>query len=221
MIEFIRIENTPVSSNSYLIFDKNISDDCIIIDPGSIDGYTYVTKLESLNLNLKYIILTHEHFDHCWGCNDLINEYRPQLITSSDSCNLIKDPRKNLSIHYNQTPFVVNYECISIESIDYSLNWNDYILNFNYARGHTEAGVFIFLDKFIFTGDTLIPNIKTITTLPTGSAKSLYNSIYFLSRKIGQNYTVLPGHGLPFLLDSYDLSKALPRTMSEKFKKLV
>lgn len=62
--------NFPVASNCYLLLDRDEGNECIIVDPGSRTETELIDYLEGNGIIPKYIILTHEHFDHCWGVNE-------------------------------------------------------------------------------------------------------------------------------------------------------
>ena len=57
----------------------------------------------------------------------------------------------------------------------------------------------------LFTGDTLIKDLRTVTKLPTGSVVELQESIELFKSMQGKGYKVYPGHGALFELDGYDL----------------
>lgn len=207
-LQFIRIENKPVDSNCYILFEEeSLNNSCLIIDPGSEDSAHIVEIIENKKLRPTNIILTHEHFDHCWSVNTLIEKYNTGLIASSKTAELIKNSKKNFSLFYGY-PFEILGHTTSIESLNFCLLWNGNQIKFSYSPGHTQAGIFIFTDRYVFTGDTLIPNIKTVTKLFTGSKEDLKESIQFLDKLKGTSLTVLPGHGEPFALDTYNLNTA-------------
>lgn len=207
-LTYIKIENEPIDSNCFILFDEDKSNRCLIIDPGSENAFRIDNMIIQYNLIPSYILLTHEHFDHCWSVSHLAAKYKIDIVCSDTTANLIKDSKKNFSLFYEK-PFVVEGNTLNIESIDFSLHWEEYDLKFIYAKGHTSAGIFIIIQNYLITGDTLIPELKTVTKLLSGSKKGLQNSINFLQAQKGKDYTILPGHGFPFELDNYDLEKAL------------
>lgn len=75
--------------------------------------------------------------------------------------------------------------------------------------GHTDASISFVAGRNLFTGDTLIKDMRTVTKLPTGSVSKLKESLVTISKMKGQGYTVYPGHGESFYLDDYNLEKAL------------
>lgn len=74
MIRIHRFENQLLSSFCYLVLDENAKR-CIIIDPGSEKSEKEINFLSANNLTLDYIFITHEHIDHLWGVNSLIDRY--------------------------------------------------------------------------------------------------------------------------------------------------
>ena len=87
MIEVKRFINNPISSNCFVVFDKAKGLHCIIIDPGSEIQSELFEYLDSYNLVPEFIILTHEHFDHCWGVNGLREKYNDIKLVCSSECS--------------------------------------------------------------------------------------------------------------------------------------
>lgn len=206
MLEVHSFVNSPVTSNCYVLFDRTISDECIIVDPGSKDEKELFDYLGNEGLTPKYIILTHEHFDHCWGVNQLRNEFPTVKLVCTSSCSTaIQNRKKNYSIFYQQPGFDVEAADMDLESLGWSLDWYGYKLVFHPAQGHTVSGVMFTIANYIFTGDELIKGIKTVTKLKTGSKERLKDSMMVLEGMMGNDYVVCPGHGDIFSLDDHNL----------------
>lgn len=205
-----RLINAPVDSNCYILYDKTQSDECIIIDPGSENNDDLIYFITQTSLEPKYIILTHEHFDHCWGVNDLREKYpKIQLICSSVCSEAIQDPRATYSHYYCKPEFVIAPADILLDDLRWKVVWNDLEFGLFAAKGHSTSGIYIFIEDAVFTGDTLITDMKTITKFKSGSLLDLKQSLQALSKHKGSCLKVYPGHGESFELDKYDLSKAL------------
>ena len=203
-----QIINSPIPSNCFVLYDKAVGDDCIIIDPGSRRDDEIFGYLDEKDLIPKYIILTHEHFDHCWGVNELVERYSIPIVCSSVCADFIRYEKKNCSVFYdNIERFVINTPTISIESLNNILSFAKTELRFFVSPGHSDASICFTIQKHLFTGDTLIKDVSTVTKLPTGSVKKLKESFELLSRFQGNGYIVCPGHGDVFRLDEYELSK--------------
>ena len=191
-LEIIRIINRPIDSNCYIIFDESINNECVIIDPGSEKIDNLINLINELSLNPRFIILTHEHYDHCWGVNDLRAKFpHIKLICSSYCSSAIQNTKLTYSHYYCK------------------LSWNDYLITCSQAKGHSLSSIFIFIRSAIFTGDTLIMNSKTITRFKTGSKSDLENTLQKMLSYKGKGFLVHPGHGEIFPLDVYDLSNAV------------
>ena len=106
-LKVVRIINQPVTSNCFLLYDREVNNDCLVVDPGSEYPDELEQLLRDLNLYPKYILLTHEHFDHIWGCNYLVEKYHSKIICSVLCSEAIQDAKRNHSLFYNQKAFQV------------------------------------------------------------------------------------------------------------------
>lgn len=208
MLEVHSFINSPVTSNCYVLFDKTVSHECIIIDPGSKDEKELFDYLEEEGLVPRFIILTHEHFDHCWGVNQLVEKYHIPIVCSELCADAIKYEKRNCSVFYdNGEAFTIKSETISVESISNTLVFQGNKLKFFNTPGHTDASISFVVDKYLFTGDSLIKDEITVTKLPTGSVEKLNETFEILAKFKGRGLKVMPGHEEEFLLDDYDLEK--------------
>ena len=207
MLEVKQITNVPIDSNCFVIYDKEIGDECVVVDPGSEDNSYLYEFLKFKGLNPQYTILTHEHFDHCWGVNQLREDYPTVKLVCSTHCSVaIQSRKKNYSVFHQQPGFDVDSADIMLEDVNWSLGWNGFLLSFYPAQGHTASGVIFTVDGYIFTGDELIGGIRTVTKLNTGSKEKLVESVKLLETAKGDGLIVCPGHGETFELDRYDLN---------------
>ena len=206
MVEVARLLNAPVGSNCFVIFDKTTGHNCIIVDPGSRNNEQLYAFLKKEQLIPHFIVLTHEHFDHCWGVNDLVDIYHIPIVCSALCSECIQFEKRNCSVFYdNKEPFVITSKTITVESLNYVLPFADTKLRFFTTPGHTNASVCFTVGHALFTGDTLIKDLRTVTKLPTGSVSKLRESIDLFKRFQGEGYIVYPGHGDLFELDGYAL----------------
>lgn len=198
--------NNPVTSNCFLLYDKENGKDCIIVDPGSRredELFAFITKAD---LHPTHIILTHEHFDHCWGVNQLVAKYHIPIVSSELCAEAIKYEKRNCSVFYdNKEAFTIECETMSVEAFGMLMNFYDDSICFHHTPGHTEASISFVVGSYLFTGDTLIKDERTVTKLPTGSKERLKLSLDWLVGMQDKGYKVLPGHGECFELNGYDL----------------
>lgn len=206
MLEVHSFVNSPVTSNCYVLFNKTVSHECIIVDPGSKDEKELFDYLEEEGLVPRFIILTHEHFDHCWGVNQLVEKYSLPIVCSELCADAIKYEKRNCSVFYdNREAFSIYQRTISIESLDNELWFGVFRIRFYKTPGHTDASISFVADMYLFTGDSLIKDEKTVTKLPAGSVKGLDESIALYEDLKEKGLFVCPGHGEQFELDGYDL----------------
>ena len=210
MLQVKQIINTPIDSNCFVIYNKEKGVDCIIVDPGSEDNSHLYELLKSEGLNPQYIVLTHEHFDHCWGVNQLRSDYASIKLICSHTCSVaVQNRKKNYSVFYQQPGFDVANADVELDDVGWELDWHDYEVAFYPAFGHTLSGVMFVIENYVFTGDELIKGMKTVTKLKTGSKDKLLESVGFLESLKGKGMMVCPGHGESFGLDNYNLMIAV------------
>lgn len=178
----------------------DVSSDClVIIDPGDPDISELVRHLKNKNKKEIFVLLTHEHADHCAGVNPLYRFKAFELICTSKVSFNIGDPRRNLSKYFEHTEsfevslpvrIITDQESISIGGINFT---------FIETPGHSPGSTCIFFNKGVFTGDTILNDSKIPLNLP-GSDKGLYEkSLQKLKKYLTTGMTVYPGHGEAFI----------------------
>ena len=120
---------------SYLIIDK-INNSACIVDPS--ESKPIIDFIEKKNINLKYILNTHHHFDHVGGNKDLKKKYNSVVIGYKDDSYRI--PEIDILLKDNQIWKADNFEA-----------------KIMHIPGHTTGHIcfHFFKEKYLFTGDTL------------------------------------------------------------------
>ena len=96
-MKFTSVFDNNTSENTYLVFDENTGNG-LIIDPGCSMEKTEKMINEN-NVNVKYILLTHCHYDHISSLIPL-KEKTGALIVTGDRGNVnIGNPSVNLSVY--------------------------------------------------------------------------------------------------------------------------
>lgn len=205
-VEVYHYNNNPIESSCYIVKDieKQI---VLIVDPGTEDMSSIVNN--ELKNKINKIILTHEHFDHIMGCNYLNDKFFTPIICSDYCADAIVDPKKNLSLFHNPPGFYVKNKISCIDNYNSSTMIGNLEVAFYKAQGHSLGGICFKIGNYIFTGNSLIENTKTVTKLKNGSRNKLVETLDLLESMKGYGYIVCPGHGGMFYLDDYDLTKAL------------
>lgn len=207
MIDFVRFINSRFTSNTYVIYSTD-REDIWIIDPGDFSLVEEWMEKHSKS-KITGVLITHAHFDHIYGANELYSKYPLTIfyVYNQIGIEILYDTKKNGS-KYTEAPFELNeYAKVSIIEPEMIL-WNDCKIYNYYTPGHSEDSMCILLGNTLFTGDTLIKNIRTVTKLKGGSVEKLHESIKWIETLKGKGIIVCGGHEEPFKLDDYDLSIA-------------
>lgn len=177
------------AANCYVLTDDETKT-ALVIDPG-VPSDELNDAL--LGYNLKFILLTHGHFDHIFGCKELKEIYpEAEICIHSDDLLCLSDNEMNLAGDFEETPGVTADRILRDgDIIDFS-DTSIYVLN---TPGHSPGSV-CYIDKAnktIFSGDTLFCLTVGRTDFARGSFDDMMESVKKLSG-FDDDYTVYPGH---------------------------
>lgn len=180
MKEISNFYNRVFNSVSYRVGNK------ILFDPGNEwEGF----------YDIDVVLLTHAHFDHIYGLNRVI-ELNPdvKICTNEYGREMLLNARKNLSF-YHESPFVIsNSSCIkTVEDGEEISFGNEMTAKAIFTPGHNPSCITWLIGDAIFSGDSYIPGIKTVTNLPAGNKKHAEESLNLI-KQIANNRTIYPGH---------------------------
>lgn len=204
MLQVERFVNELMSSNCYIVWD-DASLRCLVIDPASEKSLREIEFIESHNLTLDYILLTHEHTDHTWGVNALLDKYDAKVICSQ-KCkeNLPKSGDMYFQLYYDRKDY--HYEVrrvdFTCEEQNWELGWNGKTIKFINTPGHSFGSMCIRLNNMLFSGDTIMQS-KPFINKRNGSLELYKKSIYNILSLIPENLEVYPGHGDKFPLSVF------------------
>ena len=169
---FKQLFDTKSSTYTYLI-SSGKGREALIIDPVIENVGEYINLLKELDLRLVKVIDTHIHADHVTGASKL------------------KDITKCTTIMGNHTPTdavelkVKDNEIVKIDKLS---------IRAIYTPGHTSDSFSFLMDKYLFSGDTLLINGTGRTDFQNGNAKDAYNSIFNKLLKLPDETLLYPAH---------------------------
>ena len=197
--------NELMTSNCYIVVDEE-SKSCLVIDPGSVESKREIEYINSHELALDYIIISHEHTDHNWGVNALRDAFPEVKLVCSEECSKhVAVANKAYFLFYYDDPSY-SYEIapadILIQNKIEQLKWKEHVLEFYYTPGHSFGSMCIKIEDLLFTGDTIMP-FPPYFNGRDSNRDDWEKSIKIIEKLIPGNIMVYPGHGEPLQLGTW------------------
>jgi len=171
-IQIDRLELGPFGTNSYILICQKTNESVVVDAPG--EAGMVVERLKETQP--KYILMTHDHFDHIGGLVELRSALEvPVAAHPADANDLPLEP-------------------------DLLLNDGDEILigaiklRVLHTPGHTPGGLCFLTDKYLIAGDTLFPGGPGKTQSPD-DFRQIVESITEKLFELPEDTQVYPGHG--------------------------
>ncbi|MBA3036613.1 MAG: MBL fold metallo-hydrolase [Desulfobacterium sp.] len=165
----------PYQSNCYILGCNNTKQG-LIIDPGG-EPLRIIKVVTQLGLDIRYILLTHFHFDHTSGVQEIRNITKaPVWIHPLDADGLGFRPDGHVS----------DGQIISLG------NFNITVIH---TPGHSAGGVCFHAPGVVFTGDALFAGSVGRTDFQGGNHNLLIQGIKQKIFSLGDGLRVYPGHG--------------------------
>jgi hydroxyacylglutathione hydrolase len=166
-----------------------------IIDPGG-DVARIREAIDQLKVSPEKILLTHGHIDHAGGAAELAETLKLPIEGPDERDDFLLENLEQQGARFgmtdmrNVTPtrWLVEGETVSI---------GDLTFNVLHVPGHT-PGHLVFANlpsRFALVGDTLFQGSVGRTDFPYGSHDELIAGIKGKLLPLGDDVTILPGHG--------------------------
>lgn len=182
----------PVNANNYLLIDEKTKDAVLIDCSSSRDEF--VENIKKQKVNLKYIFLTHGHFDHIlgvdkfkevFGVDTYMNENDiPQVGMCSKMLQMFTgsgDAEIKTISHFVSDGDVFKAGDIEIKCIS--------------TPGHTQGGMSYLINGKLFSGDTLFRGSVGRCDFPGGDFEAIKKSINEKLFSLPDDTEVFTGHG--------------------------
>ena len=179
-------------SNCYLLI---CGKDAAVVDP-SADANVILQKVAKKGATLRYILLTHGHFDHICSLDTLREKTGIPAYIHRGDADMPEDSHKNaFSVFFGQS----HTYCAPEKTLDNgdTLSLGDSTIRVLHTPGHTQGSVCYDCNgEFLITGDTLFAQGYGRYDLWGGDPYQLRDSLQKLS-KLSKSTVIYPGHGSP------------------------
>lgn len=183
-----------ISSNSYIVVDRK----SLIIDPG-ISVKTLIKKVDELEIQPDFIILTHCHYDHIAGTLKVKEQTNSKVLAHELCAEILKngDENKTLGKNFNSISPIIK---VDLELKDGNiLKLGEMKLKVIHTPGHSLGSICLYEEtsKSLFSGDTIFADGVGRTDLLGGDSELLKESIRRLI-KLHETHgikKIYPGHG--------------------------
>lgn len=173
----------PIGTNCYILVDEPTKL-CAVIDPGD-EAERIRQVIDKDGLTVRYILITHGHYDHTTGVPDLHRFY----------------PDAQIYIHQADAngagsqlfPLAGQVEELLLYGEGDTLTMGELTIAVLHTPGHSLGSVVLKVNDVLFCGDTLFCGSMGRTDLPGGSYEQIMQSLKRLGELEG-DYYVCPGH---------------------------
>lgn len=135
-----------MGTNCYVVWDEKTLE-AAVIDPG-FEDQRISDIINENKLKVNYILLTHGHFDHLGGVNQIKKLTGAKVLIHENDADCLIDPRRNLSVLAGMS--------MILEPADGFLNENETITLGNIAfrvihtPGHSKGGICLLAEDQLF-----------------------------------------------------------------------
>ncbi|MFI3115044.1 MAG: MBL fold metallo-hydrolase [Clostridia bacterium] len=181
----------PVHTNCYIVYDEK-SKEAIIIDPGEKAGLL-LENIKEHDLKLKYILLTHGHFDHIIAVPQIKAVTGAKLVVHKKEEKFISNEyvMKNYGRYIKTEYTTPEVDILAKDGTE--IEFGDLKAKYIHTPGHTKGSCIIEINDSLFTGDTLFAGECGRCDLEGGDFSEMLVSLKKIA-EIDGDYNVYPGH---------------------------
>lgn len=197
--------NPYIDERMYVIIEEK---NALIVDPfisEEAEGYLCASKIQSV-----MVLLTHEHYDHISGVNDLRQKFHTKVISSEKCKENIENPKNNTTSTFPilfltdkakykkvKEELSLPYFCYIDEVFKEShiIKWIDHDIECIAVGGHSPGSSIYIVDKeMAFVGDNILLNGREMKSYKS-SLSQYENSFIPAFLGLDKECIIFPGHG--------------------------
>lgn len=159
----------------------------------AVDTDTVLRELSEKHASLRYIVLTHGHFDHISTLDEMRDITGAKAVIHRNDAELLGDSIKNgYATFYNGELCVRDAE-LTVGNGD-TVDVGDISLSVIHTPGHTRGSVCLLCGDALFTGDTLFAGNIGRCDLYGGDGRSIMRSLRLIAG-MEPSLKIYAGHG--------------------------
>lgn len=192
MTDFRRLVVGPLGANCYVVWDKPTLK-AAIVDPGG-DELAIAEAVESGQLLVEWILLTHVHPDHTFAAPALARRFHARTGIHWQDALRIPDMLDVAGIFYD----LADYEPLSptdLLSDGDRIRLGESEMEVLHSPGHSPGGVCFVTSAGVFCGDTIFADGVGRWDFPGGAYEDLMTSIKTRLLTMDDATPLHPGHG--------------------------
>jgi len=192
-MQILPFPNGIYGATTYLLYDEKTLDALLIDCTSSIDEIYSLVKEKKLNL--KYVLITHGHFDHVYCLSKMKEKFPNTLIfINKADLSLLNQVETQCNMAGVEE---IKLPCIDglLDESTKNIKIGEYEVKIIETKGHTKGGVCYLINNNLFSGDTLFYESIGRCDLFGGSIKEIEDSIRNKLYILPDDITVYPGHG--------------------------
>jgi len=181
----------PLATNCYIVGTES-SQEGVIIDPAD-EAKVILKSVRDLALDIKFILLTHGHFDHIGALKEVKEAIGAEVAMHKDDAAHLQEyslAGEQFGLSYPVPPapdrLLQDGDSIDVGDLHFSVL---------HTPGHTPGGICILADGVVVSGDTLFNYGIGRYDLPGSSYSQLMDSIHTRLLTLPDDTIVCPGHG--------------------------
>ncbi len=188
-MEITEITVGAYQTNCYIVTSDDKS--AVIVDPGA-EANKIIDKAKELGAKVKYILLTHGHFDHITGADGLRDISGAPLCVHEDDADCLTTDKNEYKYFFRESLRLCPAERILHDGDVLPVGGSS--IRVIHTPGHTKGSVCYVTDNAVYSGDTLFDCSIGRTDLTGGSLGELRDSLKKLCA-LDPSLSLYPGHG--------------------------
>ena len=178
----------PIDNNNYLLIDEQ-SKEAALLDCSAVDS-NINDALSEAGAELKYILLTHGHFDHIAGIR---NNPDVKVVMHKNDMSWLNKANQYLPMFGMPQMTIPNIDIFVTDGDIIKLG--DTKIKVIHTPGHTQGGVCYLADGKLFSGDTIFRESVGRCDLEGGDFDQIVESINNKIFTLPSDILIYPGHG--------------------------